>query len=133
VGEEGEGGDEEDDGGDDEEGEDDVVLALLLLLLLSLLLSSSSLSSVKLPLSLSFSSFPPRSLSVSLPKRSMISLVVMLGGVFCPNPLGTLPPPTTMDISNSSSSNNDNVTETYRKFIDIVMHFLTSKEGFGKY
>jgi hypothetical protein len=53
VGEEGEGGDEEDDGGDDEEGEDDVVLALLLLLLLSLLLSSSSLSSVKLPSSLS--------------------------------------------------------------------------------
>jgi len=133
VGEEGEGGDEEDDGGDDEEGEDDVVLALLLLLLLSLLLSSSSLSGVKLPLSLSFSSFPPRSLSVSLPKRSTISLVVMLGGVFCPNPLGMLPPPTTMDISNSSSSNNDNVTETYRKFIDIVMHFLTSKKGFGKY
>ena len=115
MGEEGEGEDEKDDGDDDEEeeGEDDVVLALLLLLLLLSLL-----------LSLSFSPSPARSLSVSLPKRSTISLVVMLGGVFCPNPLGTLPP----TIMNSSSSNNDNDTEIYRRFIDIVMH-LPARNG----
>jgi hypothetical protein len=51
-----------------------------------------------------------------LPKRSTISLVVVLGEVFCPNTLGILPP-TTM---NSSSSSNCNDTEIFRRFIDIL-------------
>jgi hypothetical protein len=109
--------DEEADGDDDEGEVDSVLTPLLLPLLLSLLLPPTSLSCGKLLLLSPSCSTPPSSLSVTLPKRSTISLVVVLGEVFCPNTLGILPPTT---MNSSSSSNNCNDTEIFRRFIDIL-------------
>src|ERR687892_2114459 len=132
-------GEEEGDEGEDEDeenGEGDGMLALLLLLLLSLLLSlllpPPSLSCGKLLLRSSSSSpLPSSSMSVTLPKRSTISLLVIIlgGGVFCPYPLGMLPPAAI----DSSSSNNAIDTETFRIFIDIIYTVSYNQETFWKF
>jgi hypothetical protein len=119
---------EEGDELDDNDNEDDDVLIVLLPppppapLLLSF---PMSLSCGKL---LSSSSSPaPCSLPVTLPSRSTISLmVILLGAVSCPNPLGKLP---SAAMNSTSSSNNGNDSEIFRKFIDILHTVVLTRKA----